>query len=167
MKHLLLITVVFTLVRPAALRAGEAGQNALTTPRIESFPRDGRGYRLIDWRGRADDFLAFALDPTRKGDYLPLMWWDDSKARENQATFGLPSYVGMTHQWGVFGGAHEGIVTMGTLLSGTLLGHDMTRYAVPGTRQPVNLVRMQEPYFSSEDGVFLDHLDAEVRPRLA
>ena len=157
MKHLLLITAVFTLAWPVGLRAGEAGQDAFTTPRIESFPREGKGYRLIDWHGRADDFLAFVLDPVRKGDYLPLMWWDDSKARENQATFGLPSYVGMTHQWGAFGGAHEAIVTMGTLL-----GHDMTRYAVPGTRQPVNLVRMQEPYFSSEDGVFLNRLDTHT-----
>jgi hypothetical protein len=161
-QQLLILTVVIAIALPAAARAGDAGQNAITTPRIESFPRDGKGYRLIDWHKRADDFLAFVLDPVRRGDYLPLMWWDDSKAKENLATFGLPSYVGMTHQWGVFGSAHEGIVTMGTLVSGTLLGHDMTRYPVPGSRQAVNLVRMQEAYFSREEGVFLNNLDGHT-----
>ena len=45
---------------------------------------------------------------------------------------------------------------MGTVISGALLGQDMTGYVVPGNEQPVNLVRMQEAYFSPEDGVFLD-----------
>ena len=136
--------------------AAHAADDAITTPRIESFPREGKGYALIDWHQRAEDFLAFTLDPVRKGDYLPLMWWDDSKVHWKQTTFGLPSYVGMKHQWGVFRNAHEGIVTMGTLISGALLGHDMTRYSVPGGAHPVNLVRMQEAYFLPEDGVFLD-----------
>jgi hypothetical protein len=124
--------------------------------RIESFPRDGKGYQLIDWRQRAEDFLSFSLDPTRQGEYLPLMWWDDSKVKWKERTLGLPSYVGMKNQWGVFGHAHESIVTMSVLISGMLLGHDMTRYTVPGSTEPVNLVRMQEAYFSAEDGVFLD-----------
>jgi hypothetical protein len=139
-----------------ALTIAQAGE-AISTPRVDSFPaaRSG-GSLLIDWRKRADDFVTFALDPTAKGDFLPLMWWDDTKVHWQETTFGLPSYVGMKHQWGVFKNAHEGIVTMGTLLSGALLGRDMTRYVVPGGAHPVNLVRMQEAYFSPEDGVFLD-----------
>lgn len=129
---------------------------AITTPRVESFPREGKNYKLIDWRQRSEDFLTITLDPLRKGEYLPLMWWDDSKIWWKQTTFGLPSYVGMKHQWGVFRNAHEAIVTMGTLISGSLLGHDMTNYVIPGSTQGVNLVRMQEAYFSPEDGVFLD-----------
>jgi hypothetical protein len=68
----------------------------------------------------------------------------------------------MKRQWGVFGNAHEGIVTMGVLISGTLLGHDMTRYAVPGSPHPANLVRMQEAYFSPEDGVFLNGIGGQT-----
>jgi hypothetical protein len=133
-----------------------AGETAISSPRIETFPREGAGYLLIDWRQRSEDFLRFTLDPVRKGDYLPLMWWDDSKVHWKETTFGLPSYVGMKGQWGVFRNAHEAIVTMGTVISGALLGQDMTGYVVPGNEQPVNLVRMQEAYFSPEDGVFLD-----------
>jgi len=33
---------------------------------------------LIDWGRRADHFVRFTLDPTRKGDYPPLLWWDDT-----------------------------------------------------------------------------------------
>lgn len=130
----------------------------LTSPRIEAFPRQGRGYQLIDWHQRARDFLDFALDPVRTGDYLPLMWWDDSRMQGKETSFGLPSYVGMKGQWGVFRHSHEGIVTLGTLLSGTLLDRDMARFPVPGSPQPVNLVRMQEAYFSPEDGVFLNRI---------
>lgn len=148
------------LASPFAMRAaGEGGE--ITTPRIESFPREGRGYRLIDWRQRTEDFLTFTLDPVRKGDYLPLMWWNETKAPWKETTFGFPSYVGMKNQWGVFGNAHEGIVTMGVLLSGALLGHDMTRYLVPGSPEPVNLVRMQEAYFTPEDGVFLNRIGGQ------
>lgn len=131
---------------------------AISCPRIESFPRRGQGYQLIDWRMRSNDFLRFTLDPVRQGDYLPLMWWDDSKVHWKETTFGLPSYVGMKGQWAVFRNAHEGIVTMGILVSGALLSHDMTRYVVPGNEHSVNLVRMQEAYFSPEDGVFLNSI---------
>jgi hypothetical protein len=150
-------TLVFLALRfLAASGLAAQAQEAISTARIESFPRQGQGYQLIDWRQRTEDFLRFTLDPVRKGDYLPLMWWDDSKVNGKETTFGLPSYVGMKGQWGVFRNAHEGIVTMGTLISGTLLGQDMTRYVLPGNEQPVNLVRMQEAYFSPQDGVFLD-----------
>ena len=137
------------------------GAEALTSPRIESFPREGLGYRLIDWRERTEDFLDVVLDPTLTGEYLPLMWWDDTRVHWPHTTFGLPSYVGMKHQWGVFNNAHEAIVTMGTLLSGALVGRDMTRYPVPGSPEPVNLVAMQEAYFSPADGVFLDGIGAK------
>lgn len=146
------------LTGSAAVSAADAGEN-ITTARVEAFPREGKDYTLIDWRQRAEAFLSFTLDPVRKGDYLPLMWWDDSKVHWKETTFGVPSYVGMKNQWGVFGKEHEGIVSMGILVSGTLLGKDMTQYGVPGSAQPVNLVRMQEAYFSPEDGVFLNSIN--------
>ena len=93
MKHILTLPAIFLLAPIFATHA--AGENSITTPRIESFPREGAGYALIDWRRRAEDFLGFTLDPVRKGDYLPLMWWDDSKVHWKQTTFGLPGYVGM------------------------------------------------------------------------
>jgi hypothetical protein len=156
MKH---VWITIALITGLCVTHGIAADNsAITTPRVESFPREGKGYTLIDWQQRAEDFITFSLDPVRKGEYLPLMWWDDSKVHWKEATFGVPSYVGMKNQWGVFGKAHEGIVSMGILVSGALMGKEMTRYTVPGSTNPVNLVRMQESYFSPEDSVFLNSI---------
>lgn len=128
----------------------------ISTPRIESFPDQPKGYRLIDWRDRSESFVRFALDPTRQGEFLPLMWWDDTQLEGRQTTFGLPSYVGMTGQWNVFRNAHEAFVTTGTVLSGTWLGIDMSAYPVPGSPSPVNLVSMQNYYFSNRNQIFSD-----------
>ena len=156
MKH---VWITIILITSLCVTHGIAADNsAITTPRVESFPREGKGYTLIDWQQRAQDFITFSLDPVRKGEYLPLMWWDDSKVHWKETTFGVPSYVGMKNQWGVFGKSHEGIVSMGILVSGALLGKEMTRYTVPGSTNPVNLVRMQEAYFSPEDSVFLNSI---------
>jgi hypothetical protein len=126
--------------------------------RVEQFPPLASDWQLLDWRKRTESFLDAALDPTSKGEYLPLLWWDDSKLRWPETTFGLPSYIGMKRQ----GGAHEAIVTMGALLSGGLIGRDMTRAKLPGATEPVNLVRMQQAYFSPEDGVFLNNTNGHT-----
>jgi hypothetical protein len=128
----------------------------ISTPRIELFPREGKGYQLIDWHERSKEFVEYTLNPEKQGEYLPLMWWDDTLGGGAKRTFGLPSYIGMKNQWERRGNAHEAITTMGLLISGALLGMDMARYPLPGTTDPVNLVAMQEAYFSKRDGVFLD-----------
>lgn len=128
----------------------------VTTPRIESFPKQPVGYQLIDWRARSTDYVRFVLNPIQQGDYLPLMWWDDTQIEGRKTTFGLPSYVGMKGQWNVFRNAHEAFVSTGTVVSGTWLGLDMTTYPVPGSKTPVNLVQMQGEYFSNKQRVFCD-----------
>ncbi len=135
--------------------------DSIKTPRIESFPSEPVGYKLIDWRKRSLDFVKFSLDPTTQGEYLPLMWWDDTKIQGRETTFGLPSYVGMKGQWNVFRNSHESFVTMGTLVSGTWLGLDMSKYPVPGSPQPVNLVAMQEAYFSNKLEIFSDLINGD------
>lgn len=134
-----------------------AEQPVINNSRVEAFPRAGKGYQLINWRQRAEDFLSITLDPTRQGEYFPLFWWDDSMIHWKQRTFGVPSYVGMKSQWQVLGASHEGIATMGILLSGVFLGRDMTQQAIPGYG-PANLVKMQEAYFSPADGIFLNSM---------
>ena len=148
------------LVSLGILRGVCAGE-PLTTPRIESFPRDPRGYRLIDWRQRSTDYIRFALDPMQQGDYLPLMWWDDTRIAGRKTTFGLPSYVGMKGQWNVFRNAHESFVSMGTVVSGTWLGMDMSAYPIPGSASPVNLVAMQGEYFSGKQQVYCDLINGD------
>ncbi|MFM7562184.1 MAG: hypothetical protein ACKO81_04020 [Planctomycetota bacterium] len=133
----------------------------ITTKRIESFPKEPVGYQLIDWRQRSSDYVRFVLNPSEQGEYLPLMWWDDSQIEGRKTTFGLPSYVGMKGQWNVFRNAHEAFVTMGTLASGTWLGMDMSAYPVPGSPAPVNLVSMQAEYFSNKNQVFSDLISGD------
>jgi hypothetical protein len=115
---------------------GAPAQEAITTNRIESFPKDPSGYKLIDWRKRSLNYVGYVLNPVEQGDYLPLMWWDDTGIEGRGTSFGLPSYVGMKGQWGVFRNSHEAFVSMGTLVSGTWLGLDMSNYPVPGSSVP-------------------------------
>jgi len=124
--------------------------------RVEQFPPLSADWRLLDWRQRCGAFLDAVLDPTARGDYLPLLWWDDSRIWWKQQNFGLPSYVGRKNQWGSAGPHHEAIVTMSTLVSAGLVGRDMAQARLPGTPAPVNLARMQLAYFSPDDGVFLN-----------
>jgi hypothetical protein len=140
---------------------GALASEPITTPRLESFPRDPRGYRLIDWRQRSTDYIRFALDPVQQGDYLPLMWWDDTRIAGRKTTFGLPSYVGMKGQWNVFRNAHESFVSMGTIVSGTWLGMDMSAYPIPESASPVNLVAMQGEYFSGKQQVYCDLINGD------
>ncbi|MFN9716168.1 MAG: hypothetical protein ACK57G_20495, partial [Planctomycetota bacterium] len=56
----------------AILVSGWSGHPAssgepITTPRIESFPKQPVGYQLIDWRRRSTDFVRFALNPIQQG----------------------------------------------------------------------------------------------------
>ena len=141
--------------------ADPSDPGAIKTPRIESFPSQPVGYELIDWRKRSGDFVKFSLDPIARGEYLPLMWWDDTKIQDRKTTFGLPSYVGMNGQWNVFLNSHEGFVSMGTLVSGTWLGLDMSSYPVPGSSTPVNLVAMQDAYFSDKLQIFSDLISGD------
>ena len=64
------------MILPAAsgLRAEQ-----IRLARVEQFPPLAADWQLLDWRKRTESFLDAVLDPTAKGDYLPLMWWDDTK----------------------------------------------------------------------------------------
>ena len=137
----------------------------ISIPRIESFPSKPVGYRLIDWRQRSMDYVRYAVNPSQQGEYLPLIWWDDSQIEGRETTFGLPSYVGMKGQWRVFRNAHESFVTVGTLNSGTRLGLDMSAYPVPGSSVPVNLVRMQKAYYLNKNQVFSDSMSGDEPTR--
>jgi hypothetical protein len=67
----------------------------------------------------------------------------------------------MNGQWQVFRNAHESFVTIGTLNSATWLGIDMSAYTVPGSPNPVNLVRMQGAYFSNKNQIFCDLISGD------
>jgi hypothetical protein len=131
---------VLTLLPIGVASHGQAGQIAID--RVEMMPNQPQPYRLRDWRAtaRAYDRLAFDLDA--RGEYLPLLWWDDTKANGTGRAFGLPSYVGRDSKGG---SEHEAITCLGALLGATVAGIDKTRGAY-------NWVRMAEAYYNRANG---------------
>jgi hypothetical protein len=71
MKH---VWITIVLITGLCVTHGIAAESTvIPTPCVESFPREGKGYTLIDWQQRAQDFLAFTLDPVRGKN--PLRAW--------------------------------------------------------------------------------------------
>ena len=61
---------------------------------VELMPNLPEPYALIDWREKARAFDRFVFDESAQGEFLPLVWLDNSRINIDRATFGLPSYVG-------------------------------------------------------------------------
>ena len=70
-----------------------SAQTQLDIPRVSRMPDTPEPYRLKDWKKVARDYDRFVFDPTIKGEYLPLLWWDDTKRNFPRRAFGLPTYV--------------------------------------------------------------------------
>ncbi len=137
------------------------GDSGVSIRAVEKFPPLASDWSLLPWKDRSDQFLDLVLRPAAQGEYLPLFWWDDTQIWEKKTTFGLPSFIGMKGQWQVFRNAHEAIVTSGTVLSGALIGRDMTQVRLPGNSSAVDLVGMQSAYFSPTEKVFLDGIGSK------
>ena len=114
----------------------------IAIPRVERMPSIPHPFKMKDWRAHAVAFDRFVFDLDAKGEFLPLIWWDDAKVNVGRRTFGLPSYVGAPT---AKGRNHEGITTMGAVLGATVAGIDKTN-------GPHNWVLMCEEYFNKANG---------------
>jgi hypothetical protein len=117
---------------------------AMRLLRVDKMPNIPSPYHMRDWRKVARDYLDLVLDPDRRGDDLPLIRWND----EAHQTFFLPSYVGSA--------GPEGINCMAAVVSGTLIGLDMTKY------RGHDWVKMCQAYFSPQDGVYTNGIRARA-----
>lgn len=113
-------------------------------PRVNLMPNMPSPYQMRNWQQVARDYDAFVFDFTKTGQYLPLIWWDNTKINFNRTGFGMPSYVGRFGQTGANG--HESINCMGAVISATLAGIDKSN------QNGYNWVLMQENYFNSANG---------------
>jgi hypothetical protein len=145
------------LLVAACLAAAPAPTTQLAIDRVELMPNRPQPFKYKDFKtiARGLDQLLFDFDA--RGQYLPLIWWDDSKTNVPIRGFGFPSYVGRFDQNS--GSTHESITTMGAVLGATLAGIDKSRE--PGGH---NWVEMAQLYYNSKNGenVVLNRVEAET-----
>jgi hypothetical protein len=119
------------------------------------MPNRPSPFKLKDFKSVARGYDKLAFDFDAKGQYLPLIWWDDSKVNMPIRGFGMYSYVGKNQTPG--GTDHEAITTLGALLGATVAGIDKSS-------GPHNFVEMAPQYFNSANGqnVVTNNVGAET-----
>ena len=115
---------------------------------VELMPNLPEPFELIDWREKARAYDRFVFDFKARGEFLPLIWLDDSRINIDRPTFGLPSYVGWPDQAAGKRNSQESITCMGAVLGATLAGIDKSR-------QEHDYVAMCEAWFNARNGMNL------------
>ena len=125
----------------------------ISIPVVEKMPNIPSPLHIRDWKQLAHDYDAFVFDFDKKGDFLPLIWWDKTQKNFARDTFGLYSYVGNMHQGE--GDSHEGIGCIAAVLGATLAGIDKSN------QNGHDWVLMCESYFNRGNGanLFLNEVD--------
>jgi hypothetical protein len=157
--HLLVWCCLTCFLGAAGAAPGKtpAPTTQLSIDRVELMPNRPSPFKLKDFNALAHGLDKLLFDFNAKGQYLPLVWWDDTKVNTPMRGFGFPSFVGRPDQSG--GMNHESITTMGALLGATLAGIDKSR-------EPLgqNWVQMSQVYFNTANGqnVVLNNVKTET-----
>ncbi len=115
---------------------------------VELMPNLPEPYQLVDWREKALAYDRLVFNFKASGEFLPLVWLDDSQININRTTFGLPSYVSSPHQVRGMTNSQEGVTCLGAVLGATLAGIDKSR-------QEHDYVAMCEAWFNTANGMNL------------
>src|SRR5438105_1470335 len=116
------IGLLLALVLWTPTIAAPAPTTQLTIDRVELMPNQPAPFKLKDFKSLASGYDKLVFNFDAKGDYLPVIWWDDSKVNMPMRGFGMYSYVGKNQTPG--GTDHEAIKTLGALLGATVAGID-------------------------------------------
>jgi hypothetical protein len=120
--------------------AGELSETApANVERVDQMPRIPVPYSLRNWEEVCRDYVGFVFDVNKKGEFLPLMRWDDVSSSK----IWMPSYVGDPD-------GPEGINYLAAVLTGTLVGLDMRSY------RGHDWVLMATNFFNPTDGICLN-----------
>ncbi len=92
-----------------------------TSNNINFLSNQPSSYLLRDWRSVAQEYTARVSDFNATGQYLPMVWWDNSNPNFQIATPFIPSFVGIDK-----GG--DALNLFGTIIGGTLVGMDMSQH---------------------------------------
>ncbi|MGH9907502.1 MAG: hypothetical protein ACRD8U_18180, partial [Pyrinomonadaceae bacterium] len=137
-----LILIISALIYVPTFEASKAVAQQRTIDRIELMPRKPSPYVMKDWKALTQAYDRLVFDFNAKGEYLPVIWWDNSRLNFDRVTFGLPSYVGDPRTTST---GHEAITCMGAILGASIAGIDKAR-------GPYNWVLMVEQYFNRKNG---------------
>src|SRR5690349_13455420 len=113
---LILFALSLPVVNDPSAMAGPTEQ--LSIGRVELMPNNPEPFKAKDWRSIAQGFDKLAFDFNARGQYLPLIWWDDSRVNIDSRGFGLPSYLRDPNPSDV--GNHEALTVLGALLGATV-----------------------------------------------
>ena len=125
-----------------ALAAPSAHAAQRDIPRIKLMPNTPQPFEMRDWQATAEAYNEFVFDLEAKGEFLPLVWLDESGVNFDGPTFGLPSYVGDAR---LTGRNHEGITAMGAVLGASVAG-------LPTSRGTHDWAPMCRHYFNVDTG---------------
>jgi len=130
-----------------ALLAAALGAEQAKLDRVEQMPNLPQPYAMRDWKKVARDYDALAFNFGARGQYLPLIWWDDTKHNAPLRGFGLPSYVGSPYQTG--DDTHESINCMAAVVGASLVGIDKANQGGH------SFAAMCQRYFNRDNGLSL------------
>jgi hypothetical protein len=139
MKRVFLASAFIPFLLGTAVAADQ--DEIVVIPRVEKMPNIPSPFEMRDWKKVTRDYLDLVLDFDRKGEHLPIVSWKDDSRR---MVF-MPAYVGAE-------GGPESINYIAAVISGSLVGLDMTRH------RGLDWVRMSQNFFSKDDGVYTDAL---------
>lgn len=140
--------LLFSPALTGCVQAQESPGTQTAIPTIEKMPNLPRPYVLRDWKEVARGFDRFVFDFDRKGDHLPLPWWDNSRVNLDLTGFALPAYVGDFRQTAQHNN-YDAITCLGSVLGATVTGIDKSR------RDGKDWVGMLKIYYVSKDGTNL------------
>ena len=139
------ILVGFAIVLTELMASGSLGDEGPklgarpAIPGVAGMAQLPEPYRLRDWAKVTRDYLDILLDFEARGEHLPLIEWKDDRHQVVR----MPSFVGGPRE-------PESINLFAALVSGELIGLDMTRF------RGRDWLALTEPFFASEDGVYLN-----------
>ncbi len=100
-------------------------------------------YKMRDWKKVAIDFDSLVFDFEKKGDHLPLIWWDPRPNDFKEKTFALPAFVG---HYVKSQNRYDTITCLGAINGATLIGIDKSN------QNGHDWVAMCQNYFSKGNG---------------
>ncbi|HMG16722.1 MAG TPA: hypothetical protein VK590_14800 [Saprospiraceae bacterium] len=119
-----------------------------TISRVEAMPNEPKPYKMKDWKQTTIEYDKYVYDFTQKGDYLPLIWTENSGRNYKGKTFGLYTAIGDVREGPKKnnGENHEALGAMGSIIGATLVGIDKSK------QDGHNYVSMMRNYFNKDNG---------------